>query len=68
MFSKVCDFLLPKDDGPVERLDDDKCHINKEAIKFKNSAIGIVGPPGHGKSTFGSIFYNVKYDVYKNVQ
>ena len=28
-----------------------KIHLKKEPIKFKNSAIGVLGPPGAGKSS-----------------
>lgn len=47
----------------VEEITDKKCHLKKEVIRFVNSAIGVLGPPGAGKSSLCCAYYKVKYNM-----
>ena len=47
----------------VEEITDKKCHLKKNVIEFINSAIGVLGPPGAGKSSLCCAFYKIKYNM-----
>ena len=60
MFRKKDD---KKENPYVELITDEKCHLKKNIIKYVNSAIGILGPPGAGKSALCCAYYKTKYDM-----
>ena len=41
----------------------EKCHLKKDVIKFINSAVGVLGPPGAGKSSLCCAYYKIKYNM-----
>lgn len=47
----------------VEEITDKKCHLKKNVIQFVNSAIGVLGPPGAGKSSLCCAYYLIKYGM-----
>ena len=47
----------------VEEITDKKCHLKKNVIGFVNSAIGVLGPPGAGKSSLCCAYYKIKYNM-----
>lgn len=47
----------------VEEITDKKCHLKKDVIQFVNSALGVLGPPGAGKSTLCCAYYKTLFDV-----
>ena len=47
----------------VEEITDRKCHLKKNVISFVNSAIGVLGPPGAGKSSLCCAYYKIKYNM-----
>ena len=47
----------------VEKIMDEKCHLKKNVIKFINSAVGVLGPPGAGKSSLCCAYYKIKYNM-----
>ena len=47
----------------VEEITDKKCHLKKNVIEFINSAIGVLGPPGAGKSSLCCAYYKIKYNM-----
>lgn len=59
-------FSKKKSVEKVEQITDNKHHLKKESIKFVNSAIGVLGPPGAGKSTLCCAYYKIKYNMENN--
>ena len=47
----------------VEEITDSKCHLKKNVIQYVNSAIGVLGPPGAGKSTLCCAYYLINYNM-----
>lgn len=47
----------------VEEITDKKCHLKKNVISFVNSALGVLGPPGAGKSSLCCAYYKIKYNM-----
>ena len=47
----------------VEEITDKKCHLKKNVIGFVNSAVGVLGPPGAGKSSLCCAYYKIKYNM-----
>jgi hypothetical protein len=47
----------------VEEITDKKCHLKKNVISFVNSAIGVLGPPGAGKSSLCCAYYKIKFNM-----
>ena len=47
----------------VEEITDKKCHLKKNVIQFVNSAIGVLGPPGAGKSSLCCAYYKIRYGM-----
>ena len=47
----------------VEEITDKKCHLKKDVIQFVNSALGVLGPPGAGKSTLCCAYYKTLFNV-----
>ena len=47
----------------VEEITDKKCHLKKNVISFVNSALGVLGPPGAGKSSLCCAYYKIKYNI-----
>ena len=43
-----------------------KIHLKKEPIKYMNSAIGVLGPPGAGKSSICCAYYKTQYNMNNN--
>ena len=41
----------------VDPITDKKAHLKKEAIQYVNQAIGVLGPPGAGKSSLCCAYY-----------
>lgn len=56
-------FKSEKEELYVEKITDAKCHLKKNVIKCVNSAIGVLGPPGAGKSTLCCAYYKTKYGM-----
>ena len=44
---------------------DQHCHLLKNTIEYVNVAIGVLGPPGAGKSSLCNAYYKIKYDTDK---
>ena len=44
---------------------DQHCHLLKNTIEYVNAAIGVLGPPGAGKSSLCNAYYKIKYDTDK---
>ena len=47
----------------IEPVTDDKTHLRKDLIKYVDQAIGILGPPGAGKSSLCCAYYKFIYDL-----
>lgn len=47
----------------VEQITDSKCHLKKNVIQYINSAIGVLGPPGAGKSSICCAYYLINYNM-----
>ena len=47
----------------VEEITDKKCHLKKDVIQFVNSALGVLGPPGDGKSTLCCAYYITLFNI-----
>ena len=50
-------FLFSKEPEFVDPITDIKTHLKKEAIQYVNQAIGVLGPPGAGKSSLCCAYY-----------
>lgn len=59
-------FSKKTSDEKVEQITDNKHHLKKQTIKFVNSAIGVLGPPGSGKSALCCAYYKIKYNQENN--
>lgn len=49
--------FFSKEQEFVDPITDEKTHLKKEAIKYVNQAIGVLGPPGAGKSSLCCAYY-----------
>ena len=49
---------------PIELVTDiPKCHLKKNIIENVNSAIGVLGPPGAGKSSLCNAYYKIRFGM-----
>ena len=44
-------------------ITDKYSHLKKDAIRFINTAIGVLGPPGAGKSSLCCAYYKALYNI-----
>lgn len=47
----------------VEKITYKKCYLKKDVIQFVNSALGVLGPPGAGKSTLCCAYYKTLFNI-----
>lgn len=50
-------FLFSKEPEFVDPITDKNAHLKKETIQYVNQAIGVLGPPGAGKSSLCCAYY-----------
>ena len=51
--------------GAVVPVIDNKCHLKKDIIENVNASIGVLGPPGAGKSSFCNAYYKIRFKTTK---
>ena len=51
--------------GSVVPVIDNKCHLKKDIIENVNASIGVLGPPGAGKSSFCNAYYKIRFNTNK---
>ena len=51
--------------GSVVPSIDNKCHLKKNIIENVNASIGVLGPPGAGKSSFCNAYYKIRFNTNK---